>query len=202
MTTNKDKIQTFWKWFVENENIIKNCIENGSATERAYVVDNLNDLILDLGLLTWDLGLNDTNEWFLTISPNCNKELFEISEEIIRNAPYELDWIFHSAKPPKKWERTFMVYNDFMDEIHIDASTWQYVALNDPDNKIKLIFEAKNIIHLDEETTETAANMFLVNEIGERELILRVSTIEIVSELDAGLQKEKCSVTNLKSIFL
>lgn len=198
MKLQEEKIQAFWNWFVKNENLIKTCIENESATEQAFVVEQLNNLILDLGMLTWDLGLDDSNNWFLTISPNGDKELFEISQKIMDDAPMHLDWILHSSKPAKDWNRTFIVFNEYMDEIEIDASDWQYVALEETDRKLKLIFEAPNLQGLDEDTAESAAHKFLVHEIGEKAKILRISTIEIVHELESGLVESKSSIQELK----
>lgn len=201
MKIQEEKIQAFWKWFIKNESLIKSCIENESSTEQAHIVEQMNNFILDIGMLTWDLGLDDSNAWFMTLSPNGDKELLEISQRIIENAPTQLEWAFNSSKPAKVWERTFTVYNNNMDEVHIDASSWHYVAQEETDQKIKLIFEAKNIQHLDEETAETAANLFLVQEIGEKTKIVRVSSITIVHELESGYQELKSSINELKNHF-
>lgn len=201
MKIQEEKIQTFWKWFIENEALIKSSIENESSTEQAHVVDQMNNFILDIGMLTWDLGLDDSNAWFLTLSPNGDKELLEISQRIIEHAPTHLDWAFHSSRQALVWERTFTVYNENMDEVEIDASSWHYIAQEESNRKIKLIFEAKNIQHLDEETAETAVNLFLVHEIGEKTKIVRVSSISIVHELESGYQEIKSSVNELKNHF-
>ena len=112
-----DKIEAFWRWFVQNNSFIQNSIQNESAKDRATVVEQMNNYILDLGLFTWDLGLNDENTWFLTISPNGDSELLEISQRIMEDAPTHLDWEFHAIKPAKNWNRIFFVYNEHMDEI-------------------------------------------------------------------------------------
>lgn len=196
-----EKIQAFWEWFIKNEALIKSCIENESSTEQAHIVEQMNNFILDIGMLTWDLGLDDTNAWFMTLSPNGDKKLLEISQRIIEHAPTQLEWAFNSSKPAKVWERAFTVYNNNMDEVHIDASAWHYIAQEEKDQKIKLIFEAKNIQHLDEETAETAANLFLVQEIGEKTKIVRVSSVAIVHELESGYQEIKSSINELKNHF-
>ncbi len=194
-----DKIEAFWRWFVQNNSFIQNSIQNESAKDRATVVEQMNNYILDLGLFTWDLGLNDENTWFLTISPNGDSELLEISQRIMEDAPTHLDWEFHASKPAKNWNRIFFVYNEHMDEIEIDANDWEFVATQAGGGKITLWLEAKNIQTLDTETADQAAHLFLVNEIGELAKITQLKDVKIVSALETELEISKSSIEQLKN---
>lgn len=179
----------FWRWFVKNENIIKNCIENDSSPDREYVVDQLNELILSIGTFTWDIGLDDNNAWFLTISPNGDKDLLKVTKEIMRFAPDHMNWIFYSSKPVKNWNRTFSVYNYDFDVVEVDASAWHYVCFEEDDGRIELMLEAENIEHLDSEMALSAANQFVLNELGEELKIRRIASVEIVDKLDGEYEK-------------
>lgn len=198
MNLNEEKILKFWQWFVKNEGTIKNCIENESSADREVVVDQLNEHILSIGTLTWDIGLDDTNSWFLTVSPNGDKDLFKVTKEIMSYAPDHMNWVFYSSKPAKIWDRTFGVYNTDFDVVDIDASYWHYIAFEEEDGRLELIIEARNIIHLDYETALTAANQFVIHEIGEALKIERVASVEIVDQLDEEYEETKYSVDELK----
>lgn len=199
MKEEDEKIEAFWRWFVQNNSFIQNSIQNESAKDRATVVEKMNNYILDLGLFTWDLGLNDENTWFLTISPNGDSELLEISQRIMEDAPTHLEWEFHASKPAKNWNRIFFVYNEQMDEIEIDANEWGFVATPTGDGKIILLLEARNIQMLDIETAEQAANVFLINEIGELAKISLLKDVQIISKLEMNLENLKSPIEHLKN---
>lgn len=196
---NEEAIQAFWRWFLHNESIIKECIENEHSEEREYVVDQLNEHILAHGMLTWDIGLNDDNNWFLLLSPNGNPDMLEVSEKIMELAPDHTSWIFHASRPAKNWDRTFTVYNQEMDVVEIDASDWHYLIFDDEDEKFELLFEAKNISKLHPEEAETAAEQFVIHEIGEAARIRHISTIEVVHSFDSDVETLKASVAELNA---
>ena len=199
MSSNEKKIATFWQWFVKNEKAIKECIELDSSPNQAYIVDQMNELILDLGVFTWDIGLDNTDQWFLTISPNGNSDYLSISQEIMLASPDHMLWTFHSSKPAQKWNRKFMIFTEDMEEAHIDASGWSYIALREEDNTLEIILEATNIDQLDDHTAEEAANQFLLKELGEEVKIQRVSTFTIVTRLEAHYQPNKVSIEGLSA---
>lgn len=198
MENNEDAILQFWQWFVQNEAIIKDCVENVHSEDREYVVDQMNECILALGMLTWDLGINEDNKWFLLLSPNGNSDMLKVSQKIIDFAPDHNAWIFHASKPAKNWNRQFSIYDQYMDIVEIDASDWYYVILEDEDEKFELILEAKNISQLDSEEAETAAEQFVIHEIGEELRINHLSTVSIVESVESEFESWKASVSELK----
>jgi len=191
-------IHKFWQWFVKSEKVIKECIENENARQREFVVDQMNEQILGLGVFTWDIGLNEDERWFLTLSSNGNPDMLELSQEIMAVAPKHMDWLFYAGKPARKWNRQFTIYDDYMDEQFIDASQWHFLIFEDEDGMIELVIEAKNLPHLDPETAESAAEQFVVHEIGERTRILYISSIVIVPGLESEDESSKIPVAELK----
>lgn len=198
MELNDDNILKFWQWFVKNEKTIKECIENENSSHREYVVEQMNEHILSMGVLTWDIGLNDDENWFLTLSPNGNKDMLKVSQKIMVDAPEHMDWLFHSSKPAKNWNRQFTIYDDYMDEVFIDASQWHYLLFEDDDGKLELVLEAKNIAQLDAEIVEAAADQFIIQEVGELPWMLHISSVVAVHTLESEHESTKTPVTELK----
>lgn len=198
MELHDDKILLFWQWFVKNEGTIKEAIENENSLHREMVVENFNQHILGLGVLTWDVGLDDGQNWFLTLSPNGNKDMLKVSQNIMALAPEHMDWLFHSSKPAKNWNRQFTVYDSYMDEQFIDASEWQYIVFEEDDGKLEIVLEAKNIPSFDPEVLVSAAEQFLIQEIGEAFFMLCISSVELVPVIDLEFESSKYHVSELK----
>ena len=192
----EDKTNKFWDWFVANESIIIRATEDESISRT--IVENLDNLILDFGAFSWEIGPGNNTTWFLTISPNENKDLLSISQLIVENAPNLKNWEFNYFKPAKIWNREFVVYDELMDEQTIDASNWKYVALKHQDEIIEIIIEADNIQHLDEDTAQSAANLVVMSEIGEEVKINKVASVDIVNELDEQYASKRSDIENLK----
>ncbi len=193
----EQQAEEFWQWFVKNEALIQGCITNPESESREYVIEHLNNYILAFGPLKWDLGLNDADEWFFVISPNCDEQLLEITSELIEIAPTFLNWQFHDSVPAKDWNRQFSVYDHEMEVLTVDASAWHYIAFT-AGEKVEVILEAPNLNFTNEETTAIIGNLFLLNEIGERLLIERIAKYSLVSELDDEDQEYKYPIGDLR----
>ena len=198
MSANEEKIMAFWQWFVKSESIIKDCIENETEKTREHVVEQLNNLILNIGAFSWDIGLDGSNSWFLTISPNSDKDQFKVSKEIMEYAPTHMNWTFHSSKPAKNWDRIFKIHNHNLDLVNIDANPWNYIVFEEGDGQLELIFEANNITHIDEETALSAAHEFVTHELGEALKIKRIASVKIVVLLESEYDDSKEPISELK----
>ncbi len=193
---NEIKIEKLWQWFIANEQQIIEIIRNESVSEN--IIENIDNLILDLGMFTWQIGEGKNKPWFFTISPNGDRELIKVSQIIIERAPNLKNWEFNYSKPAKEWDRMFIIYDSIMNEQHIDASNWKFVALQNGDGMIELILEAANIEHLDRETATTAAELFVTSEIGEETKIQKVISVEIVDQMGPQHNSQKTGIRDLK----
>ncbi len=180
-----DKIVRLWEWFSAHEREIRVSIDNESASERKFIIEQLNNLVLDLGMFYWEIGPGAHKSWYFTISPNGKRELLELSKTIMESAPRLVDWEYHFCKPPKIWNRRFMLHDDNMIERQFDASGWMFVANQHADGTIGLILEARNIAHLDNYTSKAAAELVVLNEVGEEFKIMNIRSIEIVYQLES-----------------
>ena len=192
----EERIEHFWRWFMANEQQIIASFDNELLRES--IIESLDNLILDFGMFTWEIGSGKAKQWFLTISPNGDKDLIKVSKEIIKHAPFLDRWEFNYCKPAKDWDRRFVIYDDNMDEQHIDSTNWNYVALQYEEGKIELILEANNIAHLDHDTAKTAAELFVTSEIGEEAKIQKILSIDIVDQLESKYDSSKAEIQFLK----
>ena len=193
---NEIKIENLWRWFIANERHIIDAIRNESVSD--HIIENIDNLILDLGTFTWEIGAGKVKPWFFTISPNGDRDLIKVSQKIIEHAPNLKNWEFNYSKPAKDWDRRFIIYDGIMHELKIDASNWKFVALQNEDGMIELILEAANIRHLDRETATTAADLFVSNEIGEETKIRKVLSVDIVDQLEPQYNSQKTRIQDLK----
>ena len=194
---NEIKTENLWRWFIANEQHIIDSVLNESVSD--YIIENIDNLILDFGIFTWEIGPGKIKPWFLTISPNGDSDLMKISQKVIEHAPNLDNWEFNYSKPAKDWDRKFIIYDSFMNEQNIDASNWKYVALQNMYGMIELILEATNIKHLDDDTATIAADLFVTNEIGEETKIRKILSVDIVDQLKHQYNLQKTGIQNLKN---
>ena len=149
-------------------------------------------------MLTWDMGLDNDDNWFLLLSPNGDEELLKITQQVMTNAPEHMDWLFYSSRPAKTWNRQILIYDELHDELIIDASNWHYLVFDDEDEKLAIVLEATNLTSIDSNLTETAAAEFLIKELGELNWILQIGSVEVVSSVENEHEEIKNHISELK----
>lgn len=182
--SDKEKVEEFWEWFTKNINHIKEVLSNDHHEGRKSLVKTMDNQVLQFGMFTWEMGPLDEQFYFLTISPNGNEELLGISKQIIEFSPNLPDWKFNYAKPAKEWDLKFSVFDDFMEEHRIDASSWNYLIERKSSNNINIIIEAGNLAHLDQETKMTAVDLVVTSLIGEAFKIYNIKSLQAVDFFD------------------
>jgi hypothetical protein len=194
------KIKSFWKWFVENEIRIREVLDSDLQTEREALVNDMDNQILDFGLFTWEVGHGTEKSFFLTISPNGNRERLLLSRSIVKDAPDLSDWEFYYAKPAKDWDLQFSLFDNNVVEQQVNAGGWSFALFKQPDHQIKIIVEADNIPHLDFDTRLTAADLVVTSILGEELKIMSVGDIEIVNKFDSTYSSSS-AILSLKERF-
>ncbi len=198
----KEKIKLFWEWFVENEILMKDVVNDDLHDDRDFLINAMDNHVLDFGMFTWEIGQESNDLFFFTISPNGNSELLQMSKKIMTKAPGLNTWKFNYAKPAKNWNFQFNVFDDYANEHNIDASEWKFILLPYPGNKVKLIIEAKNIANVDDNTKDSAGNYVLTHTLGEECKINNIAAFEIVSAFENQDQSTGISIVNLQKEFL
>lgn len=198
MEDKEEKIEAFWSWFIQNESVIKACVQNVDAPEIETIVEDINNFILSFGAFGWDVGLDDSDDWFFTISPNNNMELFKMSKEIIESAPSHLAWNFYASRQAKKWDRIFSVYDHEMEILDVDASNWHYIINGNRDSGLEIVLETPNLEHIELEIIDTILNMFLTNEIGESVRIEEIESVKYVFQFEPDVKERRSPIGSLK----
>ena len=170
----REKIDNFWKWFVEHEEKFR------IITDPRNVREMLDNQILQFGPFYWEIGEGKNKPHTFIISPNGDRKLLDISLDIMDEAPDLPLWDFYGAKPSIDWDYTFEMYDNFVVKQKIDASDWEYIIRMTPERKIKLLIYAENIDFLDDEDKIVAANLVINNIIGEEDKIIYIESISFI----------------------
>ncbi len=195
------KVELFWDWFEGYEARIRDVVEDHTPYEREAVVRDLDDQILEFGMFTWEIGLGSARHYYLIISPNGDQQLLTRSRLIIQSAPDLPFWEFHFARPVKEWDLKFSLFDDMMNEHHVNASEWKFVLYQDRNNGIDVLIQAGNMVPLDTETKWTAGNMVVTSLIGEECRINNVNKIEIIDRFENLHSDPGTDMVYLKSSF-
>ena len=84
-----------------------------------------------------------------------------------------------------------------MIEQSIDTSDWKFVLLKNQDNLFEINIVARNIVALDDEIKNNAADLLVKNLLGEKIKINHVSNIQVIDEFSEADKKNSSSVTEL-----
>ena len=191
----REKMEEFWEWFANNEKLIAEILNDDFHEGRKSLARNMDNFILQFGMFTWEMGPAE-GHYYLTVSPNGNEELLEVSKELVSYAPVLRRWKFYASKPKKEWDLKFRVFDDWMTGHDVDASDWEYLIERvSTASKIGIVIAAKSIAHLDQDTKLSAADVVVTSLIGEAFKIQKVESIQIVDEFD------EISAAKSKSIF-
>lgn len=184
LTNIEARIRSFWQWFVEMEDNIREYFAEEEMVDKAALIEAINNRVLDFGLFAWEIGPGASRAFYLTISPNGDRKRLKISKRIIEAAPGLPDWEFYYARPAKEGALQFTLYDDFMIEREVDASSWNYALIPQPDNRIEVVLEASNVHHLDPDSRLMAGERVVSNLLGEEATIEHVYRVRVVEELE------------------
>lgn len=193
-----EKIEAFWDWFVEQEQTIKAFFTEEEEVDKERLVDEMDNLVLDLGRFAWRIGPEGETTYFLLISPNRDPELLKLSKRIMAAAPDLSDWNFYPAKQPRPWDWKLQLHDDWLMEHEVDASGWQYVLTERPGKQLEITFEAQNLDRFDAETQKEAVELALINLMGEEWLIRHVEKVRVQSAFEESRRAKAYSVQGLR----
>lgn len=195
------KISAFWQWFIEQEDTIKDFFSDESETDKDKLVEEMNQLILDLGRFAWEIGEEGESGFYLIISPNGDRDLLALSKRIMAASPPLSAWNLYPAKPAKSWDWKLRLYDDFLREHEVDASGWSFILQSGPEGRVELLFEAANLHFFDAETQRIAAETAVNFLLGEEMRILHVRKIAVLPELGEGQQEGRQPIRMLREAF-
>jgi hypothetical protein len=137
----------------------------------------------------------------LTLSPDGDAELLELTKEIVQSAPQIADWEFHWARQPRPGQFEFSIGSVDGSSVEIDARPWRYVLYRFPDGVFDIVLEENNLRSLGDDERYAAAVVFLDSVIGEATRIARINEVEPVVKLTKEQASKANSVKVLASQF-
>jgi hypothetical protein len=194
------QVTEFWQWF---QSI---CCQFGEHFENRELIDELDVRVGKLGKFSWELGPGVKNECnnALALTPSGNADLLIETREVIALAPECPGWEFYPAKPPKKWQRRFMLRDVTGREITIDASGARYVLFRYPDSVIDILLADLRLSALSKRLQQTAVEMLIDGELGEEQRMNVIHNVEVIAEFDDKLQQASspiaCLAQHLRSL--
>ena len=189
------EITLFWNWFQESEHLFK------EVTDPQAVVEAMDEHVLSFGLFSWEIGEGNSKPHYFMISPNGDGRRMEISYKIMEAAPNLRDWEFRYCKPPKEWDYQLEVYNRFLVKRRIDVSEWEYVINKTPDGMVEVIIQSLNMDDIDTEDQLNAAEIALINILGEELVIDNLCALEVVREFSVQDDLRSRHMRTLKRSF-
>jgi hypothetical protein len=192
----KEQIEEFWKWFAGVSGALMAGIEKGAFM--ALLDDRLRELH---PALRWEItpGLMTARQF--TISPNMDRELRNIAQQIISSAPVLAHWEFYAARMPKEWNYKLQIENPGTHPLELDASDWIFVLLSDRDDKYQVLLNGSNLPHLAETQRWQAAADILCNVAGEEVIMDTVNDFELVYDLPPFVARRAQSILSLRLAF-
>lgn len=178
-----EQIADFWEWFGLNIEILKAVITTDHHPKTEGIIQGLDQHILGMGKLKWELGNPFDGQFTFTISPNNDRELLAITKAIIAQSPNDPNWKFlHAIEASNNYE--IQVYDIDMDIQNVDAKPWRVILIPGADNRFEMVLEIANIEHLDEDTQLIAADLILTSLLGEENKVNYLAGLELTNEFE------------------
>jgi len=190
------EIDNFWNWLKDNIEYLS----PKKITEE--YIDFLDKEIEKLGDFSWEIGFdNRIDKKFLTISPEGDVELLELSKTIISKAPNIADWFFYSSKPPKQWKLVFnLLING--EKVQFNATEWKYVLYKYPDNVYDVVIKVPFSYKPYEDYFYQIGDIAVTGELGEAFVLEYINDIDLVFEFNEKETGKEKSFPYLKSEIL
>lgn len=171
-------IADFWEWFQESEPKIRQIVKAGTATEQAWLKEQLDRYLLSIGKFSWEINKGDTTTYELVISPNRDHDLFKASRKIMEEAPALEHWTFLSSKKANPALEPFQLYDDATNLRSFTPLEWK-VAKVQTVKGLEIQVESEDFTNCDLETALFAAEITLSSFLGEALFMEKVGSVVI-----------------------
>ncbi|RMZ58950.1 hypothetical protein D1632_15400 [Chryseobacterium nematophagum] len=193
---NTYRISEFWNWFEFNQSeLVPDKITD-------TLINELNNKILSLADLNWEIreGINKSN--MLIISAGGNNDLLSIAKNIIDCAPNLKEWEYSYYKPAKKWDYRLSLKKHIGFDKEINVENWEYVLERFDDTTFGIIIKTENINTLKDDDKYTIVDIVLENILGDDLSYGLIKNVEIVNEFDDNQIKNKSIIKYLANHLL
>ena len=186
------KINTFWNWFQDNNQTIKNLINETPKNQKHisfWINKNLNYYCKEIDfMIVFPKNGNTKSE--LIITANGNPEYFKQVIDLVHTAPQLKNWKFTAFIQPTEDIEKVMDGLDrpyVFQDITLKASELKFIAINYEENIQKLdiiIFFKYFNIHCNNKTLNQAIYIILQDLLGEKSLYQNINLIHLAQMPD------------------
>ncbi|RTZ03587.1 hypothetical protein EKL98_11375 [Flavobacterium bomense] len=186
------KINTFWNWFQDNNQTIKNLINETPKNQKHisfWINKNLSYYCKEIDfMIVFPKNGNTRSEFIITA--NGNPEYFNQVIDLVDNSPKLKNWKFTAFIHPMENIEKVMAGLDkpyVFQDITLKASELKFMAINYEENIQKLdiiIFFKYFNIHCNNKTLNQAIYIILQDLIGEKSLYQNINLIHLAQMPD------------------
>jgi hypothetical protein len=188
----RENYKSFWKWFVENKENIKEI----NSTD--YFINELDKRIKEIGNFTWEMGPGINKPLSFTISPGGDPDLLIKTKEIVSLAPNINEWEFYPSIQIKQWNNYF---NAFIKgkKIGVEISNWEYVLYQFEDDTYDIVIRPNPYNVELEHDILSLSEMVVDSLIGEEARIEKIVNLDIVEDFDDEVKEKATKIINLRN---
>ena len=189
------KINTFWNWFQDNNQTIKN-IKNETPKNQKHILfwldKNLSYYCKELAFML-TFPKNPTHKFKLIISANGNPDYFKQVIDLIDNAPRLRTWKFIAfIQPSERIDKMIEGIDDpyIFPEITLKASELKFLPLdyNEKTQKFNIMVYLKNYnLHCDTKTLDQAIFIIMQDLLGEKSSYQNINFVQLAQMPDNDL---------------
>lgn len=188
----------FWNWFLLNERRFR-----GDSFDDSFLKE-LDERVFDLNpRLGWEL-MEDGDGSILIISPEFDKSIITLAENVVQFAPVIEGWQFINFRPPKFLNKRFDVELGEL-VVEVDMNVWQFVFLNYKDEGTELLLVANKTLSKellrDEDKIWTLGAVILSGILGEEFVAKKLDSWSVVNEAPEYLKGSLKKLVVLKKFF-
>lgn len=184
------KISAFWRWFAENDAILRNLVPESPPWLE------LEQRLRSLGVEAWEIGPAAGGRTAFAISPARSPEKLPLTRKIVGLAPSIPGWLFFSAKQPKDWNRVF-VWS--LPGLEIDARQWKFLVYRYADGLFDVVLLGPILDSFSKEERLRIVSFVVESEIGEEILVERVFEVDLEEAPTEDMLNSAVPIEQLRS---
>jgi hypothetical protein len=188
------KINTFWNWFQDNNQTIKNLITETPKNQKHisfWISKNLSYYCNEIDfMIVFPINNNNNNKSELILTANGNPEYFEQVINLVDNAPQLKNWKFTAfIQPTERIDKIMKGLDEpyIFQEIILKASelTFLPIEYHELSHKLDIVVFLKNHhLYCDTKTLRQAIFIIMQDILGEKSLYQNINFVQLAQVPD------------------
>ena len=188
------KINTFWNWFQDNNQTIKNLINETPKNQKYisfWLSKNLSYYCKEIDfMIVFPIHNNNNNKFELIITANGNPQFFEEVLNLVDNSPQLKNWKFTAfIQPTERIDEIMKGLNEpyIFHEMTLKASEFTFLPLeyHELSHKVDIVVFLKSYnLYCDTKTLQQAIFIIMQNIVGEKSLFQNINFVQLAYPSD------------------